>query len=549
MCRHFFGLAALLALTGFTAAKPPDLPNNPPIIVATPASPAVTTTILYNVHPFIAYLPQEEPAPCTRVMGQPIQPALQASQCRSVLDNLAALEKATTLLTEAKVVARQGRYSEALERVAIVRALVPGSCCDQQAAAVLAEVVSAMRDAQFQKAFVEALQQIEEEKLAACGGLAKCQQFGLCWATQLRQLGEQLQTQAAAQRVERQRAGWEYLGQVLDQGCVLGFEVFDCFLCQATGCRMPRLINVYSSDPNARMQQLLSSSAELQQLERDWKQIWIEDQPVHLTPERIHGGTSAAPANCCKDGKCCKTEECQQPAVGVKMCHGSECPKCEQLHAAYVKQKQAGIEEQVTGLLKACYHAIEEGHFEKASDLARQAHALDAERVAGDPLMYKFGLFEAKPSEEKCCPEKCCPEKCCPATSKPSNNYPEKKTPSGTLTIGLGINSDVGLTGSIVLNEKNFDAQPAPKKCEGCKGCCHQFSLADVWAVARAVYATPLVPTNHDQNCFKVGLSSSGNVDAFLRAKESGVVYNLLFKDGVFLIWMTPEAKTTDTPR
>jgi hypothetical protein len=53
-----------------------------------------------------------------------------------------------------------------------------------------------------------------------------------------------------------------------------------------TGC----LINAYSSDPNRRMNELMSQSEDLRQIELEWERIWFVDQPSHLTPERVHGG-------------------------------------------------------------------------------------------------------------------------------------------------------------------------------------------------------------------------------------------------------------------
>src|SRR5262249_27615883 len=64
------------------------------------------------------------------------------------------------------------------------------------------------------------------------------------------------------------------------------------------------------------------------------------------------------------------------------------CPKCEKLHA-----KHAGKREMVNGLMKACYLAFSEGRYDKASDLARQAHAVDPARVEADPLVYKMHLL------------------------------------------------------------------------------------------------------------------------------------------------------------
>jgi hypothetical protein len=53
-----------------------------------------------------------------------------------------------------------------------------------------------------------------------------------------------------------------------------------------TGC----FINIYSSDPNRRIQQLLNQSEDLRVIEEEWERIWFTDQPSHLSPNRVHGG-------------------------------------------------------------------------------------------------------------------------------------------------------------------------------------------------------------------------------------------------------------------
>jgi hypothetical protein len=50
------------------------------------------------------------------------------------------------------------------------------------------------------------------------------------------------------------------------------------------------LINIYSSDPNRRMHELLNNSEDLRVIEEEWERIWFTDQPSHLNPQRIHGG-------------------------------------------------------------------------------------------------------------------------------------------------------------------------------------------------------------------------------------------------------------------
>jgi hypothetical protein len=53
-----------------------------------------------------------------------------------------------------------------------------------------------------------------------------------------------------------------------------------------TGC----LINIYSSNPNRRVLELLNQSEDLRQIEYEWERIWFTDMPSHLTPERLRGG-------------------------------------------------------------------------------------------------------------------------------------------------------------------------------------------------------------------------------------------------------------------
>jgi hypothetical protein len=58
------------------------------------------------------------------------------------------------------------------------------------------------------------------------------------------------------------------------------------FILGQTGC----IINIYSSDPNRRVLELLNQSEDLRQIEYEWERIWFTDMPSHLTPERVHGG-------------------------------------------------------------------------------------------------------------------------------------------------------------------------------------------------------------------------------------------------------------------
>lgn len=49
-------------------------------------------------------------------------------------------------------------------------------------------------------------------------------------------------------------------------------------------------LNIYSSDPNRRMHELMNTSEDMRQIQYEWERIWFTDEPSHMTPERVHGG-------------------------------------------------------------------------------------------------------------------------------------------------------------------------------------------------------------------------------------------------------------------
>lgn len=65
----------------------------------------------------------------------------------------------------------------------------------------------------------------------------------------------------------------------------LALGVFAAAAVGATGC-----VNMYASNPNTRMDQLLNQSEDYRQIGEFWRRFWFNDMPSHMTPERIHGG-------------------------------------------------------------------------------------------------------------------------------------------------------------------------------------------------------------------------------------------------------------------
>ncbi len=53
-----------------------------------------------------------------------------------------------------------------------------------------------------------------------------------------------------------------------------------------TGC----VLNIWSSDPNMRMEELLNVSEDLRQIQGEIRRFWMIDQPSHMTYYRVHGG-------------------------------------------------------------------------------------------------------------------------------------------------------------------------------------------------------------------------------------------------------------------
>jgi hypothetical protein len=65
----------------------------------------------------------------------------------------------------------------------------------------------------------------------------------------------------------------------------LALGVFAAVAVSGTGC-----VNMYASNPNTRMEQLLNQSEDYRQIGEFWRRFWFNDMPSHMTPERIHGG-------------------------------------------------------------------------------------------------------------------------------------------------------------------------------------------------------------------------------------------------------------------
>lgn len=92
---------------------------------------------------------------------------------------------------------------------------------------------------------------------------------------------------------------------------------------------------------------------------------------------------------------------------------------------------EPGVEPMVCGLMKACHLLMSQGMQQQAAELARQAYALDPQRVIADPLIYKMHLLAETPATTSTgASEESEPQTCpyFPSTAKPINEIVPEKT-------------------------------------------------------------------------------------------------------------------------
>ena len=99
---------------------------------------------------------------------------------------------------------------------------------------------------------------------------------------------------------------------------------------------------------------------------------------------------------------------------------------------------EAGVEPMVFDLMKACHLLMSQGMQHQAAELARQAFALDPQRVSADPLVYKMHLLAESPPTPAGASEESEPPTCpyCSSIGKPIREIlpVKKKSKDGPTT-------------------------------------------------------------------------------------------------------------------
>ncbi|HTU92417.1 MAG TPA: hypothetical protein VMF69_20215 [Gemmataceae bacterium] len=168
------------------------------------------------------------------------------------------------------------------------------------------------------------------------------------------------------------------------------------------------------------------------------KRLKQADNLLELAKDLARDGFLAEAMVCCdRAAKLCPGSPCAQRAVDVmiELTQGSDKNQVITMpNPKYMldsADSEPGSEVMVSGLMKACHLLMSQGMHHEAAELARQAYALDPQRVLADPLIYKMHLLAESPatqpagsseaSEPPTCPY-------CPNIGKPIREIlPEKK--------------------------------------------------------------------------------------------------------------------------
>jgi len=171
------------------------------------------------------------------------------------------------------------------------------------------------------------------------------------------------------------------------------------------------------------------------------KRLEEADNLLELAKELAHEGFLDEAMECCtRAAELCPGSPCadRAKAAMLELALASLVPTNDSEEAAEAqadesveKESEPGIEPLVSGLMKSCHLLMSQGMQHQAAELARQAYALDPQRVMADPLIYKMHLLAESPATKPAgASEESEPQTCpyCPSIGKPIHEIvPEKK--------------------------------------------------------------------------------------------------------------------------
>jgi hypothetical protein len=530
MMRRFSGalLAALLAmpvLANTLFAKPPDLPQDSKIVVAPqvpceqeapPQESAIPESGLWRPFREGSPLSTEEPDQMTIALREFLSSSLfiQAHPFLAFWGETCGQPSPPAPMIAEKMSPCPYLIEQNQSKpIHVVNPYAARSVMDNlRALEQAAEQMQLARQFAGAGRFLEALECLEKVR-ALCPGSSYDRPIEEAYGEFIAAADAQMEKKTEASEEEPQECGCCWCGWLNQFGMCWMDSLRSYFMAM----HMSR--EVYDPDPDKRVRELLENSEDLRLIEKEWERIVSSDRSAPTPSPHVQPGSEP---------------DAHEEVSCPRMC-GSACPKCEAMHAKYLKE--AGIKEQVNGLMKACYLAISVGHIEKAADLARQAHALDPARVEGDPLIYKMHLLAEQSIQtapkKGACPKSQCP-KCCPT------EHPGCDEPGPSVRPNLPrVSDDVPVALDEVLTGKDVLSKPKSKK-----GC---FTLGvDLECCGVSVEQTALMlqgwflPPPLTEHSMQLSLGISG-IAMQGAVPYNGVDYMLYFRDGLFFVWMTPE--------
>lgn len=274
------------------------------------------------------------------------------------------------------------------------------------------------------------------------------------------------------------------------------------------------------------------------------------DDLVELATKLAREGFFAEAMACCdRAAKLCPGSPCAERAAETlhKLARGIVSPAADTEESAEPQaaddhnfSEQPGIEPMVCGLMKACHLLMSQGMQHQAAELARQAYALDPQRVLADPLVYKMHLLaeaatmlagSSEESEPPTCPY-------CPNTGKPIREIvPENKTKSedgpATLLVPPLPPVDYEVVPALE-NELTESAKPAAGAEEASET--HMISLEEMRENIRSGWGFPPLD---------VGTNADGGVRLSAECSLGDSVYHLRYTHGSLAIWKSTDASKT----
>jgi hypothetical protein len=262
------------------------------------------------------------------------------------------------------------------------------------------------------------------------------------------------------------------------------------------------------------------------------------DKLVELAKELARDGRVVEAMNCCLlAADLCPGSPSAARAADMlaDLCFGPRSATNGEESAEAESSTPPGVEQQVNGLMKACRLLVSEGLHQQAAELARQAYALDPERVLADPLIYKMHLLADAPaahrsggseaSEPPSCPY-------CPVRGKPIREIApdKKKNDSGPTTFLVPrmpkVDYKVVPALKLVLTEKKEGAEEASEEKAP--------STVDEWIETLLGGPGKMV--------LGFGFTTDGGLRLYGECSCASSVYHVMYSRGCLALWKNTDA-------